>query len=82
MQYAVSETENMVANGVAVMTQNGSATWATCLGCAIMEGSRKSLPAACGACFKEHCFKQSIGLVRCIDGLVLGYSCSLTFVMC
>lgn len=58
MQINETQTESMVANGVAVGSQNDSAEWATCLGCAIMEGSGKRLPEDCAACFGKYCFKQ------------------------
>jgi lysophospholipase len=53
-----TQTDSMIANGVAVMSQNDSAEWATCLGCAIMEDTGSSLPAECTACFAQYCFTQ------------------------
>jgi lysophospholipase len=53
-----TQTDSMIANGVAVMSQNDSAEWATCLGCAIMEETGSSLPVECTACFAQYCFTQ------------------------
>jgi lysophospholipase len=58
MQINETQTESMVANGVAVGSQNNSAEWATCLACAIMEGSGTTLPEDCTACFEKYCFAQ------------------------
>ncbi|KAF1988956.1 lysophospholipase [Aulographum hederae CBS 113979] len=58
LQYSVAETDGMVANGVAVGTQNGDANWPTCLGCAILQKSGTTLPTACTACFSKYCYKQ------------------------
>jgi lysophospholipase len=57
-QINVTQTESMIANGVAVMSQNDSAEWATCLGCAIMEGTGSTLPDECEACFSQYCFTE------------------------
>lgn len=56
MQYSVAETVAMVNNGAAVMSQNNSAAWSVCLGCAIMDKSGGSLPPACTACFTKYCY--------------------------
>ena len=53
-----TQTDSMIANGVAVMSQNDSAEWATCLGCAIMEETGGNSPAECTACFAQYCFTQ------------------------
>jgi lysophospholipase len=58
VQINVTQTESMVANGVAVGSQNDSMEWAVCLGCAIMEGSGTVLPGECGNCFSKYCFVQ------------------------
>lgn len=58
VQFNVSQTQSMVANGVAVGSQNDSNEWAVCLGCAIMEGSGTVLPGECGDCFSKYCFVQ------------------------
>jgi lysophospholipase len=58
VQLNVSLTESMVANGVAVGSQNDSNEWAVCLGCAIMEGTGTALPGECGDCFSKYCFAQ------------------------
>jgi lysophospholipase len=58
MQINVTQTESMVANWVAVMSQNDSDGWAVCLGCAIMEMSSVALPGECGACFSEYCYTE------------------------
>lgn len=55
MQYDASASAQVIKNGAAVMSQNNSSAWATCLGCAIME-SKSSLPAACTACFTKYCY--------------------------
>ena len=60
LQYAAAETDAMIANGVQVGAFGGSKTWATCLGCGILEGQAaregKQLPAACAACLKQFCY--------------------------
>jgi lysophospholipase len=53
-----TQTDSMIANGVAVMSQNDSAEWATCMGCTIMEETGSSLPVECTACFAQYCFTQ------------------------
>jgi len=53
-----TQTESMVANGLAVGSQNDSEEWATCLACAIMEGSGTTLPEECTACLEVYCFTQ------------------------
>lgn len=57
LAYAKNETEGMVRNGVAMVSQLGDGEWAVCLGCAIMEKVKGTkLPAACGACFEKYCY--------------------------
>lgn len=46
----------MIANGVLIGTYNNNATWATCLGCAIMKKTGTKLPGGCGVCFDEFCY--------------------------
>jgi lysophospholipase len=58
MQINVTQTESMVANGVAVGSQNDSEEWAVCLACAVMESAGTSLPGDCEACFERYCFTQ------------------------
>ncbi|KAN0106052.1 FabD/lysophospholipase-like protein [Hyaloscypha variabilis] len=53
-----TQTESLVANGVAVGSQNDSKEWATCLACGIMEGTGTVLPAECRACLEKYCFTQ------------------------
>lgn len=57
MQYSAAESAQVIKNGAAVMSQNNSAAWARCLGCAIMEDSGNILPPACKACFVKYCYK-------------------------
>ena len=56
LQYSKTETDAMIANGVAVGSYNGSSTYGTCVGCAILKKTSASLPSACTACFDELCF--------------------------
>lgn len=58
MTYTAAETTNMIANGAAAMSQNGSDAWAKCLGCAIMQKSASNLPSSCNACFSKYCFED------------------------
>jgi lysophospholipase len=58
MQINATQTDSMIANGVAVMSQNDSAEWSVCLGCAIMETTRTALPGECEACFSEYCYTE------------------------
>lgn len=56
LEYSTPETDAMIANGVQVANQNGTAGWPTCLGCGIMKKTGSKLPAACTACFKKYCY--------------------------
>lgn len=56
LQYASSDTDAMIANGVLIGTQNGDANWPTCLGCAIVKKTGDTLPSDCTACFTEYCY--------------------------
>lgn len=56
LAYPKNQTDAMIANGVAMASWNGSATWGTCLGCAIMMKTGTTLPTACAACFEELCY--------------------------
>lgn len=58
LQYPRTETVALIANGVQVMAQNGTAGWGTCLGCAIMMKTSKTLPKACGPCLDEYCYSE------------------------
>ncbi|KAL1966527.1 hypothetical protein VTN77DRAFT_4449 [Rasamsonia byssochlamydoides] len=58
LQYSTSETEAMIANGVAVINQGGEEGWGTCLGCAIMAKTGTTLPSDCTACFAKYCYQQ------------------------
>lgn len=57
MQFSAAASAQVIANGAAVMSQNNSKAWATCLGCAIMEDTGSFLPPACKACFTKYCYK-------------------------
>ncbi|CAJ2503449.1 Uu.00g108430.m01.CDS01 [Anthostomella pinea] len=59
VQYAVAETDAMILNGNAIATQNGTAGWPFCLGCAIKHKDGSGLPEGCDACFEEYCYFQS-----------------------
>ncbi|KAI9813843.1 MAG: hypothetical protein M1827_003633 [Pycnora praestabilis] len=56
LQYSEAETEGMVDNGIQIATMGGSATWPTCLGCAIMMKAGDALPTACTTCFSTYCY--------------------------
>lgn len=70
-QINVTKTESMIANGVAVMSQNDSKEWATCLGCAIMEGTGSALPDECVACFAQYCFVEEEVVVEVVVKVVV-----------
>lgn len=54
--YSKTETDDMVANGVAMIEQGGVSDWGTCLGCAIMMKTDQALPGACKACYSKYCY--------------------------
>ncbi len=56
MQINETQTESMVANGVAVMSQNDSAVWATCLRYEVMERTGVALPEEFTVCFSKYFF--------------------------
>lgn len=56
LEYQPAETDEMVANGVAIASQNGTAGWGVCLGCAILSKTKAKLPSACGECFEKYCY--------------------------
>ncbi|KAK4546539.1 hypothetical protein LTR36_001756 [Oleoguttula mirabilis] len=56
VEYTKAETDGMIANGVQIATQNGTAGWPFCLACAVKNGDASSLPAGCDACFDEYCY--------------------------
>lgn len=58
LEYPETETEEMIANGVAIAAQNGTAGWGTCLGCAVMSKAGGTLPSACTACFAKYCYYE------------------------
>lgn len=58
VQYSVAETDAMIANGVNIGTQNGTAGWPLCLACAIKSKSTP-LPKGCNACFAKYCYYRS-----------------------
>lgn len=56
LEYLPSETSGMIANGGQVATMGGSATFPTCLACAIAKKTGDALPAACTSCFSTFCY--------------------------
>ena len=56
VEYLPSETSGMIANGGQVATMGGSATFPTCLACAIAKKTGDALPAACTGCFSTFCY--------------------------
>lgn len=56
LEYLPSETSGMIANGGDVATMGGSATFPTCLACAIAKKTGGTLPAACTRCFSTFCY--------------------------
>ncbi|MCJ1457026.1 hypothetical protein MMC28_007392 [Mycoblastus sanguinarius] len=56
VQYSPAETSGMISNGGQVATQGGSATFPTCLACAIVKKTGDTLPAACTSCFNTYCY--------------------------
>ena len=56
LEYLPSETIGMIANGEQVATDGGSATFPTCLACAISKKTGNALPAACTSCFSTFCY--------------------------
>jgi lysophospholipase len=61
LQYTPAQTSDMIVNGNAIATQNGSTTWPQCLACAIMESSVSELPSICDQCFSQYCYDPSKG---------------------
>ncbi|KAK1081376.1 hypothetical protein LTR48_007494, partial [Friedmanniomyces endolithicus] len=59
LEYTVAETDAMIANGNAIATQNGTAGWPFCLGCAVKNRDGGKLPAGCNACFEKYCYYRS-----------------------
>lgn len=57
LEYAVADTDAMIANGNLIATQNGTEGWPTCLACAVLNGEGQ-LPAGCNACFEKYCYKK------------------------
>lgn len=58
IQASETETNDVIANGNLIATQNGTAAWPTCLGCAIMKKTDTTLPDECTACFSTYCYSQ------------------------
>jgi lysophospholipase len=54
--YETKEVRAMIENGVQIATQGGDRAWPTCLGCAIVHKTAKSVPAQCAACLQKYCF--------------------------
>lgn len=60
LEYTIPETDAMIANGVQIANQNGTAGWSFCLGCAVKnKDSATSLPQGCNACFEKYCYYRS-----------------------
>lgn len=57
LQYSVAETDAMIANGVAIATQNGTSGWPFCLACAL-DNKATNLPSGCNACFEKYCYHR------------------------
>jgi len=55
--YSKDETDGIIGNGNAIATQNGTAGWPTCLGCAVLMKSQTGLPGACQDCFERYCYR-------------------------
>lgn len=58
LQYSITETDAMIANGVQMASQGGASDWGTCLGCAILIKSGYELPTACHKCFSKYCYGE------------------------
>lgn len=56
VEYTPAETSGMIANGGQVATMGASATFPTCLACAIAKKTGDTLPAACTSCFSTYCY--------------------------
>jgi lysophospholipase len=54
--YSKTQTNEMVANGVAIASVNGDKNWPVCLGCALLKKTGATLPTACTACFEKYCY--------------------------
>lgn len=54
--YEKKELLAMIENSVQIATQGGDPEWPTCLGCAIVHKSAKSVPTQCAACLQKYCF--------------------------
>ena len=58
VDYTKAETDGIIGNGNAIATQNGTAGWPTCLGCAIQMKTGATLPKACSTCFSTYCYSS------------------------
>lgn len=56
IQYAVNETQGMIANGAEVANYGGKEDWPLCLACGIMAKSGEDLPSGCAQCLEEYCY--------------------------
>lgn len=56
LQYNVSQTDDLIANGASVATQGGKEGWSTCLACGILQKTGDTLPDECTACLEEYCY--------------------------
>ena len=56
--YTAQETNDMIANGVKIGTQNDDSQWPLCLACIIMKKTIDALPKGCAKCFEKYCFKE------------------------
>lgn len=72
IEYPVADTDAMIANGVQIATQNGTAGWPFCLACAVKNKDGSSLPAGCNACFKV-CVNLLFDVELCADILEQKY---------
>ena len=60
LEYTMSQTDAMIATGVRVAAQNGTADWPFCLGCALKNKDGSALPAGCNACFAKYCSSSTL----------------------
>lgn len=58
LAYSNAEVDGMLANGQAVATNNGTAGFEVCVGCAVMKKTGASLPEPCTSCFAKYCASQ------------------------
>ncbi|KAF2481690.1 lysophospholipase [Neohortaea acidophila] len=56
LEYTEAQTDGMIANGVQIALQNGTAGWPECLACGINTKSGAKPSSTCNACFKKYCY--------------------------